>query len=478
VTETPYRGYINDNQLLRLIAGVGGGSGSIANIDADLGATTDAPAASDTGTASLIALTKRLLDTKLKQGFQAPATSLSTLVAQRQMVTFGPALAAINTDLLSNTVNGWLDVSGYSFISFTIEAAAGAAGTLTFEQSNSNTIAGTAPAWVVSGGVAASTIGFPSSNVILAAGTNYNFFGAINTRFIRIRANPAVTGGNVTLTAALSQLPTVAGANVQVPQDFVRIGNVAVGNVFSGWNGATNISSMPVNPIGPIVSTDYSAVSVAAVSGSLTINSTSTNGPAQGFAFSLTAWTAGASIGLDLFLQISMDDGTTWTDVYQCEPFTATGVIQIPAIPITGRKRVRWVNRGGAATTATLTVRSNSTANAVPRQRQFYDRTTGVGSGTVTATTNSAAYNIEGCRGLTIKLFHGTATANATFRPMMSDDGINWAPAGPTVSPGNLVAGMFILPTWAGATGSFLRIESVAAGTSQVMNYIAINAIQ
>lgn len=261
----------------------------------------------------------------------------------------------------------------------------------------------------------------------------------------------------------------VLGANLT----FIGGGSVSGGVAPNGGSTTT----LPVFSCAVIIQTDYSAQNVAAASGSLSAIAQSVNASCLGFDINLTAWTAGSSTGLDLFLQES-PDGTRFYDIWQVEALTSVTAARIPAIPVNGRRRFRWVNRGGAAGTATLTITSIQTPAALPIQRQFFDRTAGVGSGTVTAATNGAIHDIQGCKNISIKLNHGTATANASFRPMVSDDGSNFVQAGPTMFPVGTGAGMSPMFLWAGVTGRFLRIESVTAGTSQVMNYIAINAIQ
>jgi hypothetical protein len=239
-------------------------------------------------------------------------------------------------------------------------------------------------------------------------------------------------------------------------------------------NGATN-KALTVGISGPLANTDYSAQAWAAASGNgAVIANASGLGLACSFDINVTAWTAGSSTGLVVYLQESPDNGTTFFDIWQTEAITATGHYRIPAIPVNGRRRMRWVNLSGAATTATVTVTAMDLSSAPSKQVQWFDRTAGVGSGTASTNTNSAAYNINGCKAFTVVMQTGTASLNGSFKVQMSMDGTNWYDASAATTIPSTSAGMTIIPVTAGVYGRFLRVQCTAGGTSQLVTAIHI----
>jgi hypothetical protein len=406
----------------------------------------------------------------LALGAQAPTAALATVGANKAVVTFAAATPALNLDLLTNTTNGWLDVSNYNYASFTIITGAGiTAGAVTFEQTNDNTISNAAPAL----SIVVSAFSAPSPNVLSpAANSNYQVNAAIQSRYIRVRVSTAFSGGTVSLVATLGQGPILTSG---VNSSSVNLAQLGGSTPFTGvaGNGNANVA-LAVTSSSGISAQDYSAQSVAAASGSL---GTAAGGPSLGtytFDINLTAFTAGSSTGLDLYYQESPDNGTTWYDIWQCEALTAVGRVRIPQIPLAGRRRIRWVNRGGAATTATLTVNYMASAVACPKQVQFFDRTSGVGSGTAVLNTNSAIYDIAGCRYVSIMLQQGTATSVASFQAQVSSDGLNWMNASPVVTINSTSAGTTPLPVFRGFVGRYIRVTCTNAGSSQTMNAIQI----
>lgn len=123
-------------------------------------------------------------------------------------VTVGPntGIAAINTDLLTNNVNGWYDAANFHSGSFGIFTSAGvSAGTLVFEQTNDPTNVAAGHAMNVIDVTSLTTT--PINSRTLAAASSYFFDFPITARYIRVRVSVALTGGTVGITAVFSQLP-------------------------------------------------------------------------------------------------------------------------------------------------------------------------------------------------------------------------------------------------------------------------------
>lgn len=309
-----------------------------------------------------------------------------------------------------------------------------------------------------------------SQTTITAAGLiGTNVFA----RYLVLRMTTATTAGTTTFFINGSQLSLPVFFATQV----VSATNLSTN--INQWGGGTPLSITPngstnralVSALaGPLSNTDYSAQAWAAASGSgATIADTSGLGSVCSFHVNLTAWTAGGSTGLDIFLQWSPDNGTTWLDLWQCEALTAIGNVFIPAIPINGRRRFRWVNRGGAATTATVTITAMSLSNSVGNRRQFFDRTAGLLNGTLNA--NSASYDITGCKIINARINLGAATTPATYQIQVSDDGVAWSNVG-TATPAvqNAVTTISVNNICA----RFGRVTCTSAGTGQTGNYVSL----
>lgn len=118
-------------------------------------------------------------------------------------------LSAINTDLLSGTVSGWVDVSLYQSASIQIVASAGiSAGAIIFEGTNDPTLASTGATFPIDepGG----SIKGSAAAVTIAASTQRVFTFRIGTKYIRCRISTAFVGGTVRALVLLSQLPYAA----------------------------------------------------------------------------------------------------------------------------------------------------------------------------------------------------------------------------------------------------------------------------
>jgi hypothetical protein len=453
------------------------GNTSLASLDTDLGALADAAATTDTGSFSVISLIKRGLQNlttllgrvpALSLGAQAPGAAVATVGANRVAVNYAAAAPAINTDLLTNTVNGWYDTNGFFAGSVTVRTDASFTTTIfLFEQTNDNgnTFGNTLIATNV-GAAAASQL---TAGVTITPSNQSTFTFHPQCRYIRMRAQSTVSAGTIAAYFSLWQAPNdiKAAAN-----QFVDLRNI-VGAQFAAptINGTTTVA-LGVCPISGNAIGEYSGQNVAAVSGSLGVAATTSSLPAYAFDVSIIAWSGGASTGLDIYLQESPDNGTTFYDIWQCEALTTVNRVRIPAIPINGRRRFRWVNRGGAATTATLAVIAMGTPAALPIQRQFFDRTSGVGSGTAVLNTNSTAYDIAGCKQISVVMQAGTATAVGSFQAQMSMDGTNWYAASAATAIGAGTANNTVIPITSGMVGRFIRVACTSAGTAQVINAI------
>lgn len=239
-------------------------------------------------------------------------------------------------------------------------------------------------------------------------------------------------------------------------------------------NGSTN-RAIVSGIAGPTNNVDYSAQNWAAASGSGAVIANAQGlGAGAAFHVNVTAYTAGSSQGLDIYLQESPDNGAAWFDIWQCEAVTGVTSFRIPSIPIGGRRRFRWVNRNAAATTATVTINAMDLSTQPVRQVQWFDRTSGIGTGTAVLNTNSGSYDISGCNNIAVVGLASTSIAPASFKAQMSIDGINWYDASASVGIGTTVAANVPIPITTNMVGRFIRLNCTNAGTLQNMSGIHI----
>lgn len=274
----------------------------------------------------------------------------------------------------------------------------------------------------------------------------------------------AYTSGtaNVTLRASTAA-PSTVGLNQTVNLTTIN-GTAIIGQTTPG--GATG--STPV--VGISSSTNQivingqsaTAATLSALGGGIIVESGG-SGTVCSFLVNLTAFTAGSSTGLDIFLQYSSDGGTNWNSIWQCEAFTATGTAYIPAIYIPGRYRFAYINRGGTATTATVTITATKLSLTARHMRQFFDRTAGVLAGTASAVTSW--YDVSGCENIAVWLPIGTASGPGTYQVQLSADGVNALPAG-TATVG-VASTTTAYPVTLGLTARFVRLAVTTASTSQ-----------
>lgn len=144
---------------------------------------------------------------KMSSGLSAPSASMPVALPNANMVSGGSLSSpVINTELLTNTVSGWLDVSGYKSVTIQIQTGAGiSAGVLTFEQTNDTTASSAGNVFLVQDATVLTSN--PQTTYTLTASATKTYAAPVLSRYIRVRVSTAVTGGTVQATACLSQTP-------------------------------------------------------------------------------------------------------------------------------------------------------------------------------------------------------------------------------------------------------------------------------
>lgn len=108
------------------------------------------------------------------------------------------------------------------------------------------------------------------------------------------------------------------------------------------------------------------------------------------------------------------------------------------------------------------------------KQVQWFDRTSGIGTGTAVLNTTSGSYDIAGCRNVSVVMQAASATTPASYKTQMSINGTNWFDSSNAVGIGTTAAANVLIPTTNNAVGRFVRVICTDAGSNQQMNAIHI----
>lgn len=368
----PNSGY-HWNDMLMLVINFTDGQGNVAKLDFDIQDVTNQA----TWTPNLAGLTKAVSDIqeaiKVSCGSESTTTSLETVVSELQAIEAkipaqgyaipgasmpvnlskktpvdSPTITAINTDLLTNAVNGWFDVRDFNSFSVNIIGSAGiSAGAIFFEQTNDNTITTGFP-WPVfeETGLGAD----PNiTATTIAASANRVFTGAVTSRFVRIRVSTGFTGGNVRCNATFSQVPWMSTRLSVAQATASRLNVTAAGVTFAANQVVT-----------PTPQASQGASTLHFVNSAASINATSVKSSA-GVVNELTVTNNGASpMYLKLYNKASAPAPATDVPVK---------VILVPAnqtIPVSGgpfgirfSTGIAYVLVTGSANTDTTAVTAN-----------------------------------------------------------------------------------------------------------------------
>ena len=303
-----------------------------------------------------------------------------------------------------------------------------------------------------------------SVNLQSALPAGGNTIGAVNLAAGQTLATlTALTGGGAAEDAAAGANPVVGGGVVRTaraPQTLVA-GDAARFTM-------TTEGSMTIQP-GPAVPLIEVASAARNASGNSGAISNATGGAISGLIVVSAA--SGTTPTLDVGLEESYDNGTTWTQVWAAQRFTGTATAVIPPMLVGGLRRWTWTV-GGSSPSFTFAITVNTLSGPAPILRQSFDRTAGLLSGTLNAT--SAAVPIAGCTTLTAKVSIGAATTPATYQLRISDDGASWSTVGTATAAVANGTVAFAMPV--GLSANFAQVICTVAGSGQTGNYVAINA--
>lgn len=325
--------------------------------------------------------------------------------------------------------------------------------------------------------------------------------------------NPNLQSTNTTLgTSAIVQTSTIAVAAPTIMQlsviaRFVRLRISAytsgtLVSVFKGYRNsnlpqAINIASQPAISIAA-TQTLATVTTVATVTNLTNIGAPSTNADvtsaarttsgnsgtiadvAGGISISavlnVTA-VSGTAPTLDVILEESYDNGTTWVAIYHFIRITtiAVNVRSIAPIPLGGRRRWTW-NIGGTTPSFIFSITVMRANAFFPIRKQFFIRDSGILSASLDST--SSGFRIEGCKTLGVIFNSLSATQTGSYKLQYSMDAEpnSWYDVSPEFGvPQNSSS---YLSNNNNTLGNFARIICSKSGSGHTLSYASIVATQ
>lgn len=404
--------------------------------------------------------------------YPPPFTQTGTFTATGQTVQFAAGLKGACTVGVSLTPNAMVAFS--LFAEVLIDSLGGSR----WEPARGVYLSGTA------GSLPPPSIAFPTGSSLTINGTAmravFDVAGALD---FRIRSTSTFTGTSeaVAMTASYTPTSRIApdGFPATVPVSLAATSGVNIVQINA--TAPATISAVGSNTIQSGFALSAAAAGGAPVTAEVASAARTTTGNsgtiADAFTGAVTGTinvtvSSGTTPTLDVVLQESPNNGTTWVDVYHCERIVTTGVYLLPSVPLNGRRRWAWTITG---TTPSFTFSVTSTRGGMhpyPRAVQFFDRTAGLLAGT--AATNGVSFNIFGCKTVTSFITIGAATTPASYKIQGSMDGVNWYDMSTVVAA---VANSTVQVTSnTGVVARFGRVVVSAAATAQTGTVVGLSA--
>ena len=287
---------------------------------------------------------------------------------------------------------------------------------------------------------------------------------------MRIVALGAVTGSAV-LTMRIGTGSGIISIDSPLPTGSNLIGgfNLAqINGTAPNYQDGTNGNSLGTCLTKPAYKLDKTATSYTA---------SGTTGPlsddfGQAISCLVNVSTAtGTNPTLDLTLQGSLDNGTTFQDIYQFPRITATGFYSVPMMLFNGIRKWVWTI-GGTTPSFMLSFMAMRGSNAPGIIRNFYDRTLNTAQALNAVT---ASYNVEGCDKIMMVVSSAAATTACVMKMQGSNDGAHWfdlnAALTSVANSDVAVAGLV------GLQCKYVRGIVTTAGATQTLNYVNFHAM-
>ena len=179
---------------------------------------------------------------------------------------------------------------------------------------------------------------------------------------------------------------------------------------------------------------------------------------------------SGTTPTLDITLEESLDNGSTWQQVWAATRITGAGTTPIPLMTVSSLRRWVWAVAGGTPS-FTFSINVNQSSVSAPLIKSLIDRA--ISPNTLNSAT--AALNIDGCAFLTLFVVSGAgATTAPVYGIQISPDGTNWADSGISVS---VPASSSQTISMTGIAAKFARAFIKTAGVAATQTYAELKAL-
>lgn len=354
------------------------------------------------------------------------------------------------------------DVTGYKSGSVQVVTAAGVTGNWIFEGSNDNVNFQVFP--VFNQALANPPPIVTAISAVASSSIIYVF--PIRFRYIRLRAG-ANTTNNVQCHQRYSQDPFVAPIQTVVQGTAANLNCTAtVSGSLTTVSTVTTVSAVTSAFLGTSETADASSVNIAATgsTGAVTISNSSS------FSFIPTlVYTSGTGT-VDVFIEESLNSGSTWTTLYAFDRVSTAGTVVMPSPPpikVSGNRiRYAWTTTGTVV--GTLSVTRVARGNDASLFRRAYDR---VLNPTNTTTPSGSIYS-EGCEYAEIVVSMNAGGTAPVIQAQGSEDGTDWYNIGNTFTPA--VGAVTAQNITEGTLPKLFRASVATAGAGSSLKYVVL----
>jgi hypothetical protein len=200
---------------------------------------------------------------------------------------------------------------------------------------------------------------------------------------------------------------------------------------------------------------------------------------AHSFNVIVTGTPGGTNPTMDVAIEESPDNGTSWIRIYEFQRITAAGAYTTPAIRSQFGTRFRYVQTlGGTDPSFVRAINRIQFSNDAQFIRQFVDRSLASAQALAATTPITGAfvggYNVDGATTIQMTVNMGAITTTAPqFILDGSEDGANWYPMGTALTS---VASSTVVQAVSTYIPKFVRARVSTAGVAATLGYVSIKA--
>lgn len=267
-----------------------------------------------------------------------------------------------------------------------------------------------------------------------------------------------VVSGRGNVSDVNGALPVAITGSATVPASQTTGANTTIWNA-AGWGG--------------YLVADHASAALTATNtgGAVTPGSVANIGVMSNtFHIGVTA-ISGSGAYMDVAVEESPDNGTTWVRLYEFPRITATGNYYSPQIRGTFGTRYRYIRTiGGTTPSVTNVVNRIQWSHPGEIIRQWFDRTVNL----TTLNSTTPAFMTDGCNFFQTTVSLGAATTSPNLLLQGSEDGGSWYNIGATWTP---AANAQTLNVQANvALPKFVRVLVQTAGSAVTTNWVSLKA--